>query len=295
MKSNCNGTRSQDLSLRIDPRRIHGKRGFRCQFLLLCLWMLLEPAADAEEMVLHPHHSPFHHLEFPGFQPSWEQAKVHYLFIPKGFDDNDEVEAVIDGYLPNGCYKVLEPIVTIDLNRAKVLIEPRAQFDNQPNIPCLEALVPYFVILRFGKLPVGKYTIEVNQSKVAPTQPMIQYLTIEPAKTPTQDNHIYAPIDTAQVIRNTEGQQYIHLEGRFTNTCMEFKEAILENHGETLNLLPTIQVRQGSPASPCVNQEIYYTKHIPLPREITPGRHLLHVRSLNGTAFNVLFYVRPWD
>lgn len=224
-----------------------------------------------------------------------EQAKVHYVFIPEGFDDNDDVELVIDGYLPTSCYKILDPLVSIDQDSYKIHIEPRSGWVDNPNIPCLEALVPYFVIVKLGVLPQGNYTVRVNQSDLAAGADLIEKLTIRPAKSHSQDNVLYAPVDSVQIHRDEGGHQFALLEGRLTNSCMEFKEIVLEDHGPTLNLLPKIRMRPGTGEKPCITQETFYTKRVALPESLKAGRHLLHVRSLNGSAINTLFYVRPWD
>src|SRR4051794_26680489 len=42
-------------------------------------------------------------------QPSFKkvQVPVGHIFIPsEGYDDNDNIQFVIDGVLPNGCYRV---------------------------------------------------------------------------------------------------------------------------------------------------------------------------------------------
>jgi hypothetical protein len=226
---------------------------------------------------------------------TWEQAQVQYLFIPQGFDDNDDVELVIDGYLPNSCYKIMDPIVAIDMGTQTVEIEPRSRYSEPSNSVCLEALIPYFLTVRLGNLPKGDYFVRVNQSSLDHVSDLGAKLTILSAKSPSQDNALYAPVDSAQVHRDEDGQQYIQVEGRLTNSCMEFDEILLEDHGPTLNLLPKIRMRTASRDQPCVAQEGFYFKKIRLPETLHPGRHLLHVRSLNGIAVNVLFYVRPWN
>ena len=228
-------------------------------------------------------------------QPQGEQAKVHYLFVPVGFDDNDDVEVVIDGYLPNSCYKVLDPVVTFDETRATFRVEPRTRYQEIPHVPCLEALVPYHRIVKLGVMPVGEYAVVVKQSSLETSASLIETLVVERASTSTQDRDLYAPVDSAQVQRDSRGRQYVEIQGRLTNSCMELGELILQDHGPTLNLLPRLNIRSPTLDAPCQSRETFYSRKIYLPTTLTSGRHLIHVRSLNGTALNVLFYVRPWD
>jgi hypothetical protein len=33
------------------------------------------------------------------------EVASRFLFVPGGFDNNDQVQVTLDGYLPNSCYK----------------------------------------------------------------------------------------------------------------------------------------------------------------------------------------------
>ena len=44
---------------------------------------------------------------------------VRTVFAPDGFDNNDETELVLDGYLPSSCYKIVKPEFTFTANNGE--------------------------------------------------------------------------------------------------------------------------------------------------------------------------------
>jgi hypothetical protein len=80
------------------------------------------------------------------------------------------------------------------------------------------------------------------------------------------------------------------LEGRFTNSCMVWEDLKVQDNGKTVNVLPIMKLE----GTNCVAGEFPFKKTIALPESIVAGRHLLHVRSLNGNAVNHLFYKSPF-
>lgn len=226
---------------------------------------------------------------------------ARYAFVPVGFDDNDEAQVVIDGYLPSGCYRLTGPDVVVDRAMKTIKIRPLARYFD---IPCVEALIPYQLEVNLGVLPEGRYVLSLNHNgyrrnpNPTPSLPgpdlLHQTFEITHAKQTTPDDELYAPVDSVRV-SSSSGDRNLRatIEGRLTSTCMKWKELRIQDHGPTINLIPVIEMASPPPEG-CQNVEIFYQKEIPLPPTLTPGRHLLHVRSLNGRALNALFYAHPW-
>jgi hypothetical protein len=203
-----------------------------------------------------------------------------YVFAPEGFDDNDESVLVIDGYLPNGCYKLTRPEFLVDQNTKTVTVRPMARYFD---VPCIEALVPYQLEIKLGILSEGLYSVKVNESA-------IESLNIAEATSAGPDDFLYAPVDGASVAADETGALVASLEGRFTNSCMVWEDLKVQDNGKTVNVLPIMKLE----GTNCVAGEFPFKKTIALPESIVAGRHLLHVRSLNGNAVNHLFYKSPF-
>jgi len=80
------------------------------------------------------------------------------------------------------------------------------------------------------------------------------------------------------------------ISGRMPSTCMRIDELKLIDSGETLQLLPLASLED---RPDCRDAEQPFERTLDLPPKMTTGRHLLHVRSLNGKAVNVAFSVAP--
>jgi hypothetical protein len=203
-------------------------------------------------------------------------VEARYVFAPEGFDDNDETVIVLDGYLPSGCYKLTRPEYSVDEANKTINVKPMARYFDTA---CIEALVPYQIEVKIGILAEGMYSIKVNEA-------VAENLSIAESTSAGPDNFLYAPVDGASVARDDSGALTATLEGRFTNSCMTWEELKVEDNGKTVNILPIMKIE----GSNCVAGEFPFKREVALPTSVVSGRHLLHVRSLNGNAVNHLFY-----
>lgn len=213
------------------------------------------------------------------------EVPARYVFAPVGFDDNDQTVITIDGYLPSGCYRLMRPEVAIDHTARTINITPIARFFD---VPCVEALIPYDFEVQLGVLPEGQYKITIG---AAGTE--AESLSIAEAASAGPDDYLYAPVDAATVSRDEDtGRLYAQITGRFTNTCMTWDQIRVIDNGKSINVLPVMSMSDTAPqGEECRSAEVPYKKRVELPETMAQGRHLLHVRSLNGRGINHLFSV----
>lgn len=198
------------------------------------------------------------------------------VFVPVGFDDNDQALAVVDGYLPNTCHKIAFNKSEFDeaSNTFKV-----TQWARRSTGLCLDILVPFTAPVELGVISKGNFKVSMNGAET-------ENLTVDEASSAGADDHLYAPIDSVRVEKI--GEQYFGvIDGRFTNSCMAFSEIRVLDHTKTIEVLPIISYEAGAPG--CVESETVFSKRFELPAGLPNGRHLLHVRSLNGKSANVVF------
>jgi hypothetical protein len=208
--------------------------------------------------------------------------EVKEIFVPVGFDSNDETTAVVDGYLPDTCYRLAFNEVSYDATSRTYTVK---QYARHFSGVCLEILVPFTAEARLGRLDAGDYKV-ASASGVA----TVQDLTVTQAPLGIgPDDYLYAPVESVRVEKDaTTGRYRAVIEGRFTNSCVSIQELRLVDSGRTLQLLPiTSFADQGA----CQAVETPFTETVDLPTTMTAGRHLLHVRSLNGKAANAVFTV----
>ncbi len=213
--------------------------------------------------------------------PGGRLVDVHSqsLFIPVGFDDNDETVIVLDGFLPDTCFKVAPAIVTRDLEHKRIIVEQQAR---EFSGVCLDMIVPFTTVIKLGVYPQGDFTVVTNHGE------MTESLPVKRASTTSSDDHLYAPIDTVQVEEREDGNFVAILNGRFTNTCMNIDNVIVTNHEKTIEMMPILRVKPLADNPHCGMLVFDFQKEVPLP-SVGTGSHLLHVRSLDGQSVNVVF------
>lgn len=205
---------------------------------------------------------------------------ARYVFVPEGFDDNDESTVMVDGYLPSGCYKLTRPEYTVNEQSKTISIKPMARYFD---VPCIEALIPYQFEVKLGILAEGTWSVELNSD-------VVENLEVAESTSAGPDDYLYAAVDAASVAADEAGNLTATLQGRFTNSCMVWEDLRVQDNGKTINILPIMKIEGEN----CTAGEFPFTRVVDLPESVTAGRHLLHVRSLNGNAVNHLFYKSPY-
>jgi hypothetical protein len=208
---------------------------------------------------------------------------TRHIFVPVGFDDRNEIIVVLDGFLPDPCHQLRHTQVKIDADANKAILTPMAEvFDGY----CPDVTVPFQQVVSLGSMKAGAYTVELFDGSHQ------ESLGIKVAiPKPTSDDYLYAPIDSAQVLFGQDGSPMAVLKGRFTSTCLVKDEIKVTDHEKTIEVLPIMKkLARNAFGQPCETTERDFVWTVTLPKSSEEaGRHLLHVRSLNGQSVNEVF------
>lgn len=202
------------------------------------------------------------------------------LFVPNGFDSNDEVVVVLDGYLPNSCYRLTQASVDVNESTREIRITQMAR--RFPG-PCIVPLVPFTTVIEVGMLEAGNYQVITNSGRLEASL-TIASATSNGAYGP--DDFLYAPVDSVSVSEARAGEYTATISGRLTNNCMEFEEVKVLLNDRVIELLPILGDLTNQN---CVVEDRPYSREVALPKSLQSGRNLVHVRSLNGSSKNAVF------
>lgn len=214
--------------------------------------------------------------------PEEVDVAVREVFAPQGFDDNDEITLVIDGFLPDPCHQLIRPHVAIDEQGRSITVGARAR---RYKGACPDVIVPYTQEIHLGRLSAGDFRVASKDGALH------NALVVKRSTNPGPDDYLYAPIDNARVEYPSPSRWIAVLEGRFTSPCLAIDETRVLVTGKTIQVLPIMRVMtQEEAGEPCrVTEEIPFRVEAEIPYLPTDGRYLLHVRSLNGQAVNEVF------
>lgn len=208
-------------------------------------------------------------------------VRVSRVFTPKGLDNNDNSIVILDGYLPDGCYRITAPDVRIDTDRKVIQIQARA---NYFNAACIEALVPYTQEVSLGMLPQGVYDLKSSDGR------QIGQLIIGKTTSKYPDEFLYAPLDDliANQRESNRDDYSVTIRGRFTNSCMFIDRIDTRYFEDSVELLPIMGMRKGD----CADVEVPFKEDITLDESrLQNGRVLVHARSLNGRSLSTIMNV----
>ncbi len=204
------------------------------------------------------------------------------LFVPAGFDDNDETMVILDGYLPSACHRLTAPTIQVDAASKKIVVGARAK---EFKGVCPDVTVPFTQTVTLGQLERGDYAVVSKDGKHT------NMMQISHATAAGPDDYLYAMVEKAHVIYPVPHKWVAVIEGRFTNTCLGLEETKVTVTGNTIQVLPIMNfVEPTNPKVPCRAQQRPFRTVVELPHLPADGRYLLHVRSLNGQAVNEVFF-----
>lgn len=208
---------------------------------------------------------------------------VDHVYIPSGFDNNDNTEVVVTGFLPNLCYKA--PKSSISVKNNLISVDVKAIKTKVDMSFCVNIVVPYMEIISIGSLDKGTYNIAVNANSNWEKKSSIK---ISEASSNSIDDAIYANVD--QIERGEAGSRKIFLKGYNPSDCFELKEIVIIDNGvDTFSILPKMkQVRAA-----CPKKMMPFSYEMEVPQNLESEQVLLHVRVMDGRSVNILYNNRP--
>ena len=198
-------------------------------------------------------------------------SPVDHLFIPKGFDNNDNVELVVTGKFPNNCHSrnKVEVMVKNDLIDVKV-----TALVSTPESGCQPYEFSYSENITVGNLQAGPYHVNVN-GKLKDT------LNVAEAHSESVDDHLYAQVDYVELGFTGGIGGDVRLIGRTTN-CLDLdKIEIVSNDKDTYSVLPIMKKVSDS----CSKEKTFFSYPVRFnPSELRNKNILLFVRTMDGKS-----------
>ncbi len=220
------------------------------------------------------------------FQPALVDTVPNKVFAPRGFDNNDNAQLVLDGDLKNTCYKLGPAKIRIDQKEHKIYV--RQQLFYYPGAWCADVGVPYVQPVDLGILKSGQYTVMIEHDSDAPQA--VASLPIASSSSLSPDDFLYAPLSSAHIEKRAhdfEGRSDFSndlvLKGVFRNSCMRFKKIMVtKSSNDVIEVLPIVEMSKEAICAQTL-EDFEVTTSL---KNFASGRYLIHVRSLNGQSFN---------
>lgn len=200
------------------------------------------------------------------------------VFVPLGFDSNDESEAIVTGWLPSPCYK--RPSGKAEVDGRDIYVEFKATKFDVENSVCILMAVPYTVPVSLGQLKAGDYRIHVNQSEL---RPKYANISVEEANSDSIDNFVYAGVENVMPV---DGTREVILTGTNPSDCLELEDVkMVSNRKDVYAVLPIMKKVKRR----CEKKQVRFNYRVQVPHDLDAEKVLLHVRSMDGRSVNKVF------
>jgi hypothetical protein len=204
------------------------------------------------------------------------KVPVHFkrIFVPEGFDDNDNVQFVGEGLFSSSCYRYSDTVVSVNESDKIIRISTSAY---KYGGACLMLTLPFDRVIDVGILKAGIYSIIQNQ-----TGAQVGSIVIHSATRPEADDNLYAPIAQA-MYQFKNGAHIVTLTGEFPSSCMKLVKVQTNLLVDAVILQPIAEMGTVD----CRDGEFAFETEVDL-GAVNPGRYLLHIRTMNGKSINSL-------
>lgn len=214
-------------------------------------------------------------------RPTVIDAPVDHVFVPAGFDNNDNVEVVVTGYFPNPCYNRND--VTVKVVDDLIKISVTASVKEDKGSLCAAMIVPFKEDISVGNLQGGDYKIVVNEGTPFELKDSIK---IVEAASQNQDDHIYAMVDYVDLGFTGGSLGDTRLIGWKPSDCLELDRVEYRSNGkDTVIVMPIMKkVRDFCPMK-------LTPLEVPVrfnPSEYSHSKVLLMSRTIDGRSVNAL-------
>lgn len=200
------------------------------------------------------------------------------IYIPDGFDNNDNVQIAGEGMFPNTCYRYATTSVKVDHTAKTIHLNTVAY--KYPGM-CLQVMVPFDRVVDVGILKEGDYSIITNKDNQT-----VGRVSINTSKTKGPDDFMYASVSQAY-FQSKDSVNKVFLTGNFPSSCMKLKEVKSQVQSDVLVIQPIVEI---DPDEHCVVGQFHFETSVDV-GVMKPGRYLLHVRTMNGKSVNNLLDV----
>lgn len=205
-------------------------------------------------------------------------APVDHLFVPAGFDNNDNVEVVVTGKFPNPCYSMNKVDVKVIEDSIKINITSIAK-KFQALRTCDALKIPFSEKVTIGSLQAGNYKVIVNENS---SHELKDQINIAVSSSNSVDENIYAQIDYVDLGFTGGLSGDVTLVGSNVSSCLHFEKVeFIHNNKDTVSIMPIMKKDSGD----C--PEVRSRLEIPVkikPEFIENKKVLLFVRSMEGKS-----------
>lgn len=209
--------------------------------------------------------------------PTKIRTEVNKVYIPNGFDDNDNVQVVAEGIFPDTCYRPAASEAAVDFKKNEITLMPMAY---KYTGTCLMVLLPFDITFQFGPLKSGTYAIKRMDGSLVGSINIRRSLKSEP------DDYLYAPVSQA-FVNNLPNSSTVFLTGQFSLSCMKMKEVRYQIQDDVIVIQPIAEIDE---TKTCDAGSFSFSEKVDL-GAVKSGKYLLHVRSMNGKAVNTLIRI----
>lgn len=224
------------------------------------------------------------------------EVSISKVFVPEvGYDDNDTVQLVLDGALPNTCYSAQKVAADVDEEKKVISIVKYASLSVEGECSNLkEQVKPQFItpvpfndVETLGQLTAGEYTIIYKGDGMVEQR---KTFNVDVALVAEQNALPYAAVTEVSVPDYVPEQTevLVTLRGTLNNSCYRLnKEVAVGRTGDVIIMKPTVDVIK---KDFCLMVQKTFTIDVPIGK-FEANRFDVQVRKMDKKLINRSFSV----
>ncbi len=221
------------------------------------------------------------------------EVPIEKVLVPsQGFDNNDQIQIVIHGNLPDTCH-LLSNYKLERLSKGQIRIRQFAVRLSQGYCRPTEPIPPHFMLhipftteIPLGQLPASPYQIIFKDPSGGAR---VRNFQVAAARSPSIDEYPYASVtDTSGApIIKAGAPTSVEMHGILNSSCVQLKGVKAVKLNDVFVVMPTVEINS---KEMCLDVIRPWSYKLEL-GALTEGHYLVHVRGMNGSSINHVFQV----
>ncbi len=200
---------------------------------------------------------------------------VEQIFVPNGFDDNDDIVVMVYGVYDMSCEEMVSHSFEIDESNSIIYLDSKKVIHaNQQG--CTENFEPFYKEYNLGTLPAAEYKV-VARGEV----PIVDTLKVQASQTDNKDVFNYPDMVEIRIALKPSGRASLYIDVPLQNSCQRLSTVSIQRRSPTFwEVYPIMGQEQ---RNDCEKGLLIQTKEVDL-GEVPVDTHIFYIRTKQGES-----------
>ncbi len=200
---------------------------------------------------------------------------VEEIFLPAGFDDNDDVVVMVYGVYDMSCEEMVSHSYEIDDSNNVIYLDSK-KVVHEAKQDCTENFEPFYKEYNLGTLPAAEYKVVARGDS-----PVVDTLQVQASRIQDRDRFDYPEMVEIRIALKATGRASLYLDVPLENSCQRLQSVSVQRRSS--NFWEVYPIMSQTQRGDCEKGLLIQTKEVDL-GEIPIDTHIFYIRTKQGES-----------